>query len=263
MADFEEYKDISTLKIRDAIAKYGRFRVEVDQSTNDRVLVKEFGVIDLGHYRYSFTDWQLEFKKDRVDWTYFKWDSRTGRVDKDGVTNLYQYFNSVKYIFLLDSFKSMFNGTEGEVSAFNFYLNEDEKPIAAIIVPEPPRSLLDWKNRMQVAAAAANRLIRAYHDNPEACTEEQSEPAQPETAAQEPAQSETATQEPKESAIWIPETIQKKSVARVPKESEPTKESEPAAFSAPDEIKKYKELLDMGAITQEEYDTKKKQLLGL
>ena len=33
--------------------------------------------------------------------------------------------------------------------------------------------------------------------------------------------------------------------------------------SAADEIKKYKELLDIGAITQEEYETKKKQLLGL
>lgn len=30
-----------------------------------------------------------------------------------------------------------------------------------------------------------------------------------------------------------------------------------------DEIKKYKELLDMGAITQEEFDKKKKELLGL
>ena len=30
-----------------------------------------------------------------------------------------------------------------------------------------------------------------------------------------------------------------------------------------DEIKKYKELLDLGIITQEEFDTKKKQLLGL
>ena len=30
-----------------------------------------------------------------------------------------------------------------------------------------------------------------------------------------------------------------------------------------EEIKKYKELLDMGAITQEEFDAKKKQLLGL
>lgn len=34
-------------------------------------------------------------------------------------------------------------------------------------------------------------------------------------------------------------------------------------FSGADEIKKYKELLDMGAITQEEFDAKKKQLLGL
>ena len=32
--------------------------------------------------------------------------------------------------------------------------------------------------------------------------------------------------------------------------------------STADELKKYKELLDMGAITQEEFDTKKKQLLG-
>lgn len=33
--------------------------------------------------------------------------------------------------------------------------------------------------------------------------------------------------------------------------------------SAADEIKKYKELLDIGAITQEEFEQKKKQLLGL
>ena len=33
--------------------------------------------------------------------------------------------------------------------------------------------------------------------------------------------------------------------------------------SIPDEIKKYKELLDIGAITQEEYEAKKKQLLNL
>lgn len=36
-----------------------------------------------------------------------------------------------------------------------------------------------------------------------------------------------------------------------------------AAVSVTDEIKKFKELLDMGAITQEEFDAKKKQLLGL
>ncbi len=33
--------------------------------------------------------------------------------------------------------------------------------------------------------------------------------------------------------------------------------------SAADDIKKYKELLDLGIISQEEFDTKKKQLLGL
>lgn len=35
------------------------------------------------------------------------------------------------------------------------------------------------------------------------------------------------------------------------------------AVSSADELKKYKELLDMGAITQEEFDTKKRQLLKL
>ena len=36
-----------------------------------------------------------------------------------------------------------------------------------------------------------------------------------------------------------------------------------APISAADEIKKIKERLDLGVITQEEFDTKKKQLLGL
>ena len=36
-----------------------------------------------------------------------------------------------------------------------------------------------------------------------------------------------------------------------------------ATPSAADELKKFKELLDMGIITQEEFDAKKKQLLGL
>lgn len=35
------------------------------------------------------------------------------------------------------------------------------------------------------------------------------------------------------------------------------------SISTADEIKRFKELLDMGAITQEEFDAKKKQLLGL
>lgn len=40
-------------------------------------------------------------------------------------------------------------------------------------------------------------------------------------------------------------------------------EPDTAAASVADEIKKFKDLLDMGAITQEEFDAKKKQLLGL
>lgn len=35
------------------------------------------------------------------------------------------------------------------------------------------------------------------------------------------------------------------------------------ATSSVDEIKRYKELLDTGILTQEEFDAKKKQLLGL
>ena len=38
---------------------------------------------------------------------------------------------------------------------------------------------------------------------------------------------------------------------------------QPQTVSAADELKKYKELLDMGVITQEEFDAKKKQVLGL
>lgn len=46
------------------------------------------------------------------------------------------------------------------------------------------------------------------------------------------------------------------------KESRQAK-SGPAAISAADEVLKYKNLLDMGVITQEEFDAKKTQLLGL
>lgn len=46
-------------------------------------------------------------------------------------------------------------------------------------------------------------------------------------------------------------------IAGLPKTAEVKQETTEA-----DELKKYKDLLDSGAITQEEYDTKKKQLLG-
>lgn len=42
-----------------------------------------------------------------------------------------------------------------------------------------------------------------------------------------------------------------------------SKESDPAGGSAADEILKFKQLLDAGAITEEEFNAKKKQLLGL
>lgn len=48
-----------------------------------------------------------------------------------------------------------------------------------------------------------------------------------------------------------------------PQNAAPAPASVPAPASAAVEIKQYKELLDMGAITQEEFEAKKKQLLGL
>lgn len=42
-----------------------------------------------------------------------------------------------------------------------------------------------------------------------------------------------------------------------------TNNSSETSLSSADEIKKFKDLLDTGAITQEEFDQKKKQLLGL
>lgn len=53
--------------------------------------------------------------------------------------------------------------------------------------------------------------------------------------------------------IDVVKKIQLEKAARQPKEH----------TSAADELIKFKQLLDMGAITQEEYDAKKKQLLGL
>ncbi|MBO5223231.1 MAG: SHOCT domain-containing protein [Clostridia bacterium] len=46
---------------------------------------------------------------------------------------------------------------------------------------------------------------------------------------------------------------------------QPAPQSTPqvAALSPAEELKKFKELLDMGVITQEEFDAKKKALLGL
>ena len=58
-------------------------------------------------------------------------------------------------------------------------------------------------------------------------------------------------------------TIQENLTIYIPPISEETIPSSEIAINVPDEIKQYKELLDSGAITQEEYDAKKKQLLEL
>ena len=52
-------------------------------------------------------------------------------------------------------------------------------------------------------------------------------------------------------------------VKRQTQQPTPAPVAQPAAQSAADELKKYKELLDSGVITQEEFDAKKKQLLDL
>ena len=54
-----------------------------------------------------------------------------------------------------------------------------------------------------------------------------------------------------------------KSRLAVPEEKPEEAEQSPQGNSLADEILMYKRLLDLGAITQEEYDAKKKQLLGL
>ena len=48
-----------------------------------------------------------------------------------------------------------------------------------------------------------------------------------------------------------------------PQAAPPRPQAAPVVRDAADEIRKYKELLDMGAITQEEFDAKKRQLLNL
>ena len=58
-------------------------------------------------------------------------------------------------------------------------------------------------------------------------------------------------------AVEVAEKIRKalEAYKMNPTESKPT--------DSIDELKRYKELLDTGVITQEEFDAKKKQLLGL
>ena len=52
-------------------------------------------------------------------------------------------------------------------------------------------------------------------------------------------------------------------VSLIPDKNAPAAGPAVPPVSSADELKGYKELLDMGAITQAEFDVKKKQLLGL
>ena len=52
-------------------------------------------------------------------------------------------------------------------------------------------------------------------------------------------------------------------INRQKKNAEPTTPPVTSSTSNADELKKYKDLLDSGIITQDEFDAKKKQLLGL
>ncbi len=57
--------------------------------------------------------------------------------------------------------------------------------------------------------------------------------------------------------------IRKLSKAEFEREKATAAHAGVATLSVTDELKKFKELLDMGAISQEEFDVKKRQLLGL
>ena len=57
--------------------------------------------------------------------------------------------------------------------------------------------------------------------------------------------------------------IEEAKTENAPMETAPTQSEKAPSTDVADEIKKYKELLDSGAITQEECEQKKKQLLGL
>ena len=62
-------------------------------------------------------------------------------------------------------------------------------------------------------------------------------------------------------ALLVP--AMKKEIEKVFNEYQSIDHTSVASISAADELKKFKELLDEGIITQAEFDAKKKELLGL
>ena len=64
-------------------------------------------------------------------------------------------------------------------------------------------------------------------------------------------------------AVIVVAFAKRSSFIAEPKESKQTVVNNIQETTNADELKKYKDLLDSGAITQEEFDAKKKELLGL
>ena len=89
------------------------------------------------------------------------------------------------------------------------------------------------------------------------------------TKNSEPVEAEPAETEPVETKPEEAKPVEVEPVEVEPVKVEPEKAGEESStvhsvgFSCADEILKYKELMDDGIITQEEFDAKKKQLLGL
>ena len=100
-------------------------------------------------------------------------------------------------------------------------------------------------------------------------TSKYSEPVDTEPAETEPVDTEPAETEPVDTEPENTEPEDTEPEDTEPEDTEPvdTKSdsftSRPDSFSGADEIRKYKALMDEGIITQEEFEVKKKQLLGL
>lgn len=262
MADFEEYKDISFLGKKEAIAKYGKIDMNVERLPDNTILLKVKGVSNEGS-AYIFSDYYIEFLKDRVTARYFVWESRTRKVRKESKVYMYSDYTSIDFIGALRFSLSL---PDEARNAFGFFWKNDLQDY--LCVPEPNMrfmsvasnlsSVNDWGRIYKEIADSANLLLQEYRRNPEAYANVSPETIKPESNVIASPTTEAITEETKE-------VVKEEKVADLHPEqtvvSQPIQQA--MLFSAPEEIKKYKELLDMGAITQEEYDAKKKQLLGI
>ena len=159
--------------------------------------------------------------------------------------------------------------------------------IPPILLQDRINNIVDIMNGKTVAGAAYHQAYQQTYQQPQPSAQQpQQNTANSQAAANQSAPQQvpyaaptTATQTVASQPIsdlqtvtepTITPTTQSTStpeVAPVPQVSEtpavPVQIAPSAEMATVEEIKAYKELLDMGAITQEEFDAKKKQLLGL